>query len=77
MSDGICPKCNSHEVYTNREIGPVNSIYGAQAIPVRGAGQTEFARLVTFVCAACGYSESYVRGSSSLSQIVRYWKKVS
>ncbi|MGA7733023.1 MAG: hypothetical protein WCD37_17325 [Chloroflexia bacterium] len=77
MRDGTCPKCGSHDVYTNQEVGPVNSVYGAQAIPVRGAMHTEFARLVSYVCAACGYSESYVRGSSSISQIVRHWKKVA
>jgi hypothetical protein len=56
---------------------PVNSVYGVQAIPVRGAVRTEFARLISFVCAACGYAESYVRGAQSISQIVRHWKKVS
>jgi predicted nucleic-acid-binding Zn-ribbon protein len=77
MQDGVCPKCGSDEIYSNQEIGPVNSVYGVQAIPVRGAVRTEFARLVSYVCAECGYAESYVRGSQSIAQIVRHWKKVS
>ena len=77
MRNGVCPKCGSHDVYTNQEVGPLDSEYGVQAIPLRGAVRTEFARLITYVCAICGYSESYVRGSQSISQIVKHWKKVA
>lgn len=77
MREGVCPKCSSHDVYTNQEIGTVESVYGVQAIPVKGVARTEFARLITYVCAGCGYAESYVRGSQSIAQIVRHWKKVS
>jgi predicted nucleic-acid-binding Zn-ribbon protein len=76
MRNGICPKCGSQNIYTNTEIGPVSNVYGVQAIPVRGALKTEFALLVTYVCAVCGYSEIYVQGSHSIAQITKHWKKV-
>ena len=76
MRNGICPKCGSQDIYTNTEVGPVSSVYGVQALPVRGALKTEFARLVTYVCAICGYAESYVQGSHSIAEITRHWKKV-
>lgn len=73
MKTGICPKCNSHEVFSGAEIALKKGPFGSNSIPI---GITSIAALDNFVCTACGYVESYVSDPGKLAEISRQWDAV-
>ena len=73
MKEGKCPKCGSEEVYSGVHISPKNGPFGSNSIPV---SLLSIAALDNYVCAECGYVESYVADSSKLREIAKRWPKV-
>ena len=73
MKTGICPKCNSCEVFSGAGVALKKGPFGSNSIPI---GLTSIAALDNFVCAECGYIESYVSDSDKLAEISRKWDKV-
>jgi predicted nucleic-acid-binding Zn-ribbon protein len=78
MLNGICPKCGSHEVYTDANM-PNRAAYirGVQMLIT----QTRLfmpgkAILDDYVCVRCGYHESYLQDSNKLQEIVENWSIV-
>ncbi len=75
MKSGKCPKCGSWEVYSGANISLKNGTYGANTIPSGGLFGQQGA-LDNYVCAACGYVESYISSAGFLEKIRRQWPKV-
>ena len=71
MKNGICPKCNSKEVYqkeghpSQREHITLSGGVISQGVPPK-----------RYACTACGYTEFYIEGAEHLKVIRENWKKV-
>jgi predicted nucleic-acid-binding Zn-ribbon protein len=73
LKTGICPKCNSHEVFSGAGIALKKGPFGSNSIPI---GLTSMAALDNFVCSGCGYVESYVSDPDKQTEISRKWDKI-
>ena len=73
MKTGICPKCNSKNVFSGAEIPLKKGPFGSNSIPI---GLTSIAALDNYVCGACGYVERYISDPTKLAEIARKWDKV-
>ncbi len=73
MKTGICPKCNSHDIFSGARVALKKGPFGSNSIPI---GLTSIAALDNFVCGECGYVESYVSDRQKLIEIVRKWEQV-
>ncbi|HEY9829819.1 MAG TPA: hypothetical protein V6D26_04515 [Stenomitos sp.] len=73
MKSGQCPKCGSHEVFsnTNRKFPALNTM-------TIGSGNfgNRYAYLDTYVCVRCGYVENYVAKQADLNYIQEEWSSV-
>lgn len=73
MKSGQCPKCGSHEVFsnTNRKFPALNTM-------TIGSGNfgNRYAYLDTYVCVGCGYVENYVAKQADLNYIQEKWTSV-
>ena len=74
MKRGDCPKCGSSEVYAGTEVFPKSGPFTSNAIPV---SLTTMAPLDNYVCAACGYVESYISRREDIEAIRRKWPAVN
>jgi predicted nucleic-acid-binding Zn-ribbon protein len=73
LKTGTCPKCSSDEVFSGAGISLKKGPFGSNSIPV---GLTSIAALDNYVCADCGYVESYVSDPKKLVEISRKWDKI-
>jgi len=67
MKSGKCPKCNSREIYKH------TSKSGHSNLEVTMFKQ---AKSQDYVCAACGYKETYVMNNEDLKKIKEKWERV-
>lgn len=74
MKTGVCPKCQSTEIYSGTDIPLKKGPFGSNAIPV---SMTSIAALDNYVCIDCGYVESYIAETDKLKEIRRKWVRVS
>jgi predicted nucleic-acid-binding Zn-ribbon protein len=70
MKRGICPKCGSTEVYAGTNVSFKSGTYSSNAIPVTF---WHYAPLDNYVCADCGYVESYIADVAQLERIRENW----
>ena len=75
MKNGLCPKCNSTNVFMKN-----NGIWlGGHTLPLTifpgsiGSG----ANCESYVCVDCGYFENYVVTKELLEEIRQKWNKVA
>jgi len=74
MRDGKCPKCNSATVHIKRK----GIIFGDSGVHVLTAEWlSKPIPLDNYVCATCGYFESYLVDKAKLSAVAREWTKVN
>jgi ribosomal protein S27AE len=73
MKNGTCPKCGSSEIFAGTKVFPKSGPFSCNAIPV---SLTAMAPLDNYVCAACGYVESYISRAEDLDGIRRKWPSV-
>ncbi len=72
MKTGTCPKCASTEVFSGAGVVLKKGPFGSNAIPI---GLTSMAALDNYVCAGCGYVESYISDPGKLTEIAGKWDK--
>lgn len=75
MKSGKCPKCGSEEVYAGDTL-PLwtkQGSYYANSIPISG---WRYAEMDNYVCASCGYIESYIGDPRKLRLIQQKWPRV-
>ncbi len=80
MKNGICPKCNSTEVYRGLSTegeGLTAGTYNALVEISTGKTQTTL-WVETYVCRACGYLEMHVANRDDLAVLPQAdgWEKV-
>jgi predicted nucleic-acid-binding Zn-ribbon protein len=73
VKTGTCPKCKSTSVYCGDKIPLKSGPFGSNSIPV---SIVSIASLDNYVCADCGYLESYVARESKLKEISATWRLV-
>jgi predicted nucleic-acid-binding Zn-ribbon protein len=73
MKKGMCPRCQSKEVYSGASISGKSGLHQNNTIPI-----TSFTTAVldNFVCGQCGYVESYIAKEKDLARIKRKWPLV-
>ena len=74
MKTGVCPKCQSTEIYSGTDIPLKKGPFGSNAIPV---SITSIAALDNYVCIDCGYVERYIGEDEKLKEIQRKWARVA
>ncbi len=74
MKSGICPKCGSSEVYSGASLPPFAKMGSnwANTIPVT---MWTLAPLDNYICANCGFMESYVADPVKRAMIARKWPR--
>jgi predicted nucleic-acid-binding Zn-ribbon protein len=73
MKKGVCPKCQSKEVYSGAKVSPKSGWNNSNTIPVSGL---RTAALDNYVCGSCGYVESYIARDKDLAVIRKKWEVV-
>lgn len=68
MKSGVCPKCNSEEVYVHKAPGPHGLIIPIQTFAAQPSS--------LFICADCGYIEVYAETGFDLSKVKEKFTKV-
>jgi predicted nucleic-acid-binding Zn-ribbon protein len=74
LKQGKCSKCGSEEVYSGVDILPKSGPFGSNSIPI---SIVSIAALDNYVCADCGYLESYISETGKLEEISKKWPKTS
>jgi hypothetical protein len=74
LKQGKCTKCGSEEVYSGVDILPKSGPFGSNSIPI---SIVSIAALDNYVCADCGYLESYIAETEKLEEISKKWPKTS
>lgn len=73
MKKGQCPKCESREVYSGKDISMKRGAYGSNSVPITfmaGAPKDNY------VCLNCGYVESYITREKDFEKIKKKWPQV-
>jgi predicted nucleic-acid-binding Zn-ribbon protein len=73
MKKGVCPRCQSKEVYGGTKVSPKAGWNSSNAIPISGL---KTAALDNYVCGSCGYVESYIAKEKDLGVIRKKWPLV-
>jgi predicted nucleic-acid-binding Zn-ribbon protein len=73
LKKGICPQCESDEVYSGANVAHKVGGNESNTIPI------DFwtsAALDNYVCADCGYVESYIADDRALETVKAKWERV-
>jgi len=73
LREGKCPKCGSDEIYAGLNIAPKSGPFASNSIPI---GLFSIAALDNYVCAQCGYLESYIASAEKLKEIPHKWRRI-
>jgi predicted nucleic-acid-binding Zn-ribbon protein len=73
LRSGKCPMCGSDEVYENTETAS-NGDSGKVAVGMWG---TKKITLIRYLCADCGYVETYVDNLKDREKAREHWKSVN
>lgn len=74
MKNGRCPKCKSSDIYSGANIKMKSGTYGCNTIPLGGAFGSHVA-LDNYICAGCGYVESYISSEKGLQKVRERWER--
>ncbi len=70
MKNGVCPKCQSKEVYNGASVSFKSGFNNSNTIPITGF---RGAPLDNYICGQCGYVESYIAREKDLAVIKKRW----
>ena len=73
MKNGTCPKCGSSAIYCGDKVPLKAGPFGSNSIPI---SLVSIAPLDNYVCADCGYLESYLAVKDNLEEIPAKWRRV-
>lgn len=77
MKSGLCPKCGSTDIRSGEFLEQKEWNYMGNRIPVTLAFRKTAAWLDNYVCARCGYVESYIADPQRLTEITERWPAVA
>jgi predicted nucleic-acid-binding Zn-ribbon protein len=75
MKNGQCPKCNSSNIF-KKENGLLMG-GKTQTLAIFIGSFTQGAACDCYICADCGYFESFIVSKDTLEQVRQAWTKVS
>lgn len=73
LRSGICPYCGSDRVYSGTDAPMKQGTHDSNAIPIT---LWDSAPLDNYVCANCGFVESYIGDRRLLDMIEKKWPRV-
>ena len=76
MKSGTCPKCSKSTVYVNKKGITYHSNSAMYIHNPKGVMTMPFSDYSDYVCASCGYFETYIDDGNKLYDIESHWKKV-
>jgi len=74
MHNGQCPKCNSSNVFLQRNGASFGSRKGVYLFTSSMAGASDYD---SYVCVNCGYFENYIVDTAKLQEIQKVWTKAT
>jgi predicted nucleic-acid-binding Zn-ribbon protein len=78
MRSGVCPKCSSHSIYAARggmKYGTPGALVAHIEPGFKGIRPTQPAEGIwQFMCADCGYLESYALDDATLAFVREHWR---
>jgi predicted nucleic-acid-binding Zn-ribbon protein len=80
MLNGICPKCQSTEVYmdSNVKTSETPPYITMNLVAVKnGILAPHMVRFDNFLCGNCGYLERYVMNRSDREELTKHWTRVA
>ena len=75
MKNGLCPKCGTRAVYTQRNVLGVDGSGWKVGLRLPNSWLST-SPLDVYVCGMCGYLETYVADERALAKIVRTWQPI-
>lgn len=75
MRNGICPKCNSTEIY--KKVNGIGHGDGGGSVYIYTGWITSGTKVESFICTFCGFFESYAIDRDKLNEVAQNWEKVS
>lgn len=72
MKNGVCPKCQSADVYRSKESPHPNEL-----IALKGGVLTKSVMPDKYICVACGYIEYYLSDRWDCEVVREKWEKVT
>jgi predicted nucleic-acid-binding Zn-ribbon protein len=75
MKQGVCPQCDSNEVYSGVDIPNKAGANEANTITLGGPMLAHMIPLDNYVCVNCGYVESYIGDVAELKRIAERWER--
>lgn len=72
MKNGLCPRCNGTEIYTQP-----GSRFQSELVTLKAGPIGKSAYPDRYLCATCGYVEYYVTSAEDLQVARETWTKVS
>jgi predicted nucleic-acid-binding Zn-ribbon protein len=75
LSEGICPKCGSTEIYVD-DRGLVDATGGISVLNLHDIWHGSKAAINTYLCAACGYLEFFLAETDRLPEIIQTWRRI-
>lgn len=73
MRNGICPKCNSTEIY--KKVKGISQGGSGGCASIYTSWITTPTDLESFICTFCGFFESYVIDRNKLNEVAENWEK--
>jgi ribosomal protein S27AE len=73
MKNGICPNCQSKEIFSGAGVKGKSGMHNSNCIPV---SLFRAAALDNFVCGQCGYVQSFIAKEKDLAAIKTKWPPV-
>jgi len=75
MKSGKCPKCGKQTVFMKRD-GIYFAGGGVYVFSTDWGAGKPVKEVDQYLCASCGYFESYIEDKAKLEKVVKDWKKV-
>lgn len=76
MKSGKCPKCSQNTVYMSRKGITFHSNSAMYIQNLKSIMTVPFDNYNNYVCASCGYFETYIDDKEKLSEIQKHWSKM-
>ena len=73
MKNGTCPKCGSDSVFCGDKVPLKSGPFASNSIPI---SLISIASLDNYVCADCGFIESYIAEKDKIKEVANSWRSV-
>jgi hypothetical protein len=74
MKTGICPKCNSVNIFMKQ--GGMELGRSSMGVRVPTTMMTEPSAINCYICIDCGYFENYIVDADKLADVAEKWQRV-